>query len=210
MKTATLGTACIMVVSAVLLLLLALTNIDLQESSIRNTLGHALESSLRTATDQQGKALNRDQIETDVIEGISMNLKADAQLTVTIYQADAELGIISARATATYPSIIKGARPTTVTARRTVIREQYERPAAPRMITITYMTVRDGKDWTYKTYSVPQGTTVPVPKDPGTDLDDTPFTGWGVQDGSAVRPVTRTQINAMRADHDLTFRATRQ
>lgn len=207
MKTSALGAACVMITTMTLLFLLAVVNMDMQTTSLRSSLSHALESSLSSAMNDNGSTLDSHQLQADVIEGISMDLKAHATLSVKVFQADASLGIIGVEATATYPSILAHAgRPVSVSVRRTVIRESTN-TTAPGTVTITYEVTRAARSWTYKQYELTTGQPVPVPTDPPADIADTPFTGWSLTTADGRTAMSEHNIAAMRATSDLTFTA---
>lgn len=115
--------------STTIILLFLLILFTLYGRFVRQTeINNALELSMKSAMEQlllgNGVPESEDEWKTGFLRSIALQIESQSDLTVHIYEADMQTGILSAEAILTFPNP-NGTMSTVTTGKRTMILEEY-------------------------------------------------------------------------------------
>jgi len=190
-----------------LIALLQVVTINTRSVDIQDNLQEALETSLSTAMSEHGYSIDTDdELVADVAEGLALAVNDPrADITVQVNKVDRDLGLISVKVTAKYPSVLNanpqaGGTGSTVTAERTVILEQSKTISAGQH-EVKFM----GPDGAlYKRYLLTEGSQkLPYPSYPAPSGKT--FVGWKDKaTGTTYRTAAALGALPLTKDHEFT------
>lgn len=179
-----------------LFLAILLTNHGRAVRSNENTsaLVNAIDTSLDSVMEQKAYTIrDSNEFVADFLETLLIQYESDSDITVKILKQDMEKGLLSVEVDETYlhPNGSTG----TVSVCRTVIFDQTAEKANAVTHTIQFWV--DGE--LYKSYTLPEGAALIVPKDPQTEKV---FADWCIAETGKV-----VSVDAFVADRDYIFMA---
>lgn len=124
MKKALFTSFSTIIILLFLLILFTLYGRSVRQTEINNALELAMKHSMEQLLLGEGAPASKEEWKTDFIHAIAVQIESQSNLTVHIYEADIETGILSAEAILTFSNPIGNITQVT-TGKRTMILEEY-------------------------------------------------------------------------------------
>ena len=165
---------------------------SVRKTELDNALSSAMQKAMQMLDAEEYAPRSNEEFAALFLEAFAMNIESSSDVTVHILDADFEKGLLSVEAVLTYrhPVGTTGR----VSARKTIIREEYAEGGGEESFVIQY--IADGE--LYKKYVLKKGTPLIVPAEPQNGA----FLGWRkLEEDDVLLP------ESLLADRDYTFMA---
>lgn len=124
MKKALLAMFSIVIILCFLLIFFTLYNHSVRYAEVHNALERAMKQAIAQLQLDEGYPASEEVWITEFADSVAMQIQSHSELSVQIYEADMEKGILSAEAILTYRNPI-GSKAMVTTGKRTILLNQW-------------------------------------------------------------------------------------
>lgn len=176
MKKIAFGMACTIVALFVFAMMLTIYGRAVRQKEAQDMLSQAIDTTLSYVMREKNHTIEKnEEFVADFLQALLVQKNSDADLTVSILDADCEQGILSVEVTETFRH--PNGNPGSVSTQRTVIFDR-AKEQEKSMKTVSFYR---SDDELYKSYQLPEGSMCTVPRPP--QKEGRVFRGWRFMTG---------------------------